>query len=256
MRFVNCLQGTQEWLQARCGVTTASCFGDAIKMTGGLNDQQKAYVTAILRDSMPEKEAMLLAGYKAVPKSSIIMRALDGEETREPSDEAKRYASDLGIERVSNKPHGQPPKAWVLERGHIMEAEARLIYEARTRSLVTESGICLTDCGTFGYSSDGLVNKDGLIEIKAPIDSAKIQAMWTTGDASEYLHQVQGGMWITGRRWCDLIVYVPDLANVGKDLFVKRIHRDDEFIDAMVAELHRFQQMVDANEQFWRRAAA
>lgn len=255
MKFVNCPQGTAEWLQARCGTTTASCFADAIKTVGGLNEQQAAYVNAVL-GGVTEKDAAAAAGYKAVPKSSIILRALAGEDTREPSDEAKRYAADIAIERISGAPHGQPPKAWVLERGHIMEARARIAYEAKTGAIATEAGICKTDCNSFGYSSDGLVDDDGLIEIKAPIDSAKILAMLQTGDTSEYDHQMQGGMWITGRQWCDFIMYVPELESVGKDLFVKRIYRDDAFIDAMVQELYRFQMLVAEYETILRRKAA
>jgi len=68
--------------------------------------------------------------------------------------------------------------------------------------------------------------------------------MFRTGDVSEYLHQMQTGMWLTGRKWCDFLMYVPDLANVGKDLYTKRIPRDDEFIDSMVIELARFQVMI------------
>jgi exodeoxyribonuclease (lambda-induced) len=129
-----------------------------------------------------------------------------------------------------------------------------MIYEARTRSFVTEAGICLTDDGIFGYSSDGLVDEDGLIEIKAPIDSSKILAMWQTGDTSEYDHQMQGGMWITGRKWTDFIMYVPDLAIVGKDLFIKRIYRDDSFIDAMVEKLAEFDKLVSRYETVLRSA--
>lgn len=216
MIFLECAQGTPEWHQARCGMTTASCFFDAISV-------------------MTRKSGDRIAG--------------------DPTAAAERYAADIAIELISGKPHGEPPKAWILERGHTMEAAARMIYEARTGAFVTEAGICKTDDGLFGYSTDGLVDNDGLIEIKAPIDSTKILAMWQTGDVSEYMHQMQGGMWITGRKWCDFIMYVPDLANASKDLFVKRIYRDEEFIDAMVLELMRFQGMIAANAAVFKMAA-
>lgn len=254
MIFIECRQGTPEWLQARCAKTTASCFAEAISTVGGLNEQQAVFVKMV-RDGMTRKEAADFAGYKAIPTSSIITRALDGEDTRNPSDAAIRYAGDIAIEIISGKPHGEPPKAWVLERGHIMEAEARILYEARTGAFVTETGICATDDEMFSYSSDGLVDDDGLIEIKSPIDSTKILDMWRTGDVSEYLHQIYGGLWITGRKWCDFIMYVPDLASVGKDLYVKRIFRDEAFIDAMVLELVRFRVMVAANVKTLRMAA-
>jgi exodeoxyribonuclease (lambda-induced) len=216
MKFIECAQGTPEWHSSRCGKITASCFADAI---------------------------------------SVCQKKSATRNSGDPTAVAERYAADLAIERVSGQPHGEPPKAWVLERGHEMEAAARMHYEARTGSFVTEAGICLTDDEIFGYSTDGLVDDDGLIEIKAPIDSSKIMAMWRTGDTSEYDHQMQGGLWISGRKWCDFIMYVPDLAVVGKDLFVKRISRDDAFIDAMVEQLAIFDNMVQAYERLLREAA-
>lgn len=254
MRFVECPQGSIEWLAARCGKITASEFANAISTVGGLTEQQRKYVDLVLA-GMPQKAAANDAGYKAVPNSEIIRRALAGESTETASDTAHRYAADLAIERISGQPHGEPPKAWVLERGHIMETAARRLYEGRTGAFVTEAGICLTDDGNFGYSTDGLVEDDGLIEIKAPIDSIKILHILQTGDVSDYLHQMQGGMWITGRKWCDFIMFVPDLENIGRDLYVRRIFRDDAFIDAMVAELWRFERMVVANEEAFRKAA-
>lgn len=216
MKFIECPQGTPEWHAARCGKITASCFADAI---------------------------------------SRCSRKSGARDVGDPTAAAERYAADLSIERVSGQPFGEPPKAWVLERGHKMEALARMHYEARTGALATEAGICLTDDEVFGYSTDGLVDDDGLIEIKAPIDSAKILTMWQTRDVSEYMHQIQGGMWITGRRYCDFLMYVPDLAVVGKDLFVQRIERDDAFIDDMVARLVQFDQLVNKYQALLKEAA-
>ena len=169
MKFIECAQGTPEWHASRAGKITASCFAEAI---------------------------------------SVCMRKSGARDVGDPTAAVERYAADLAIERVSGMPHGEPPKAWVLERGHQMEAAARMHYEARTGSFVTEAGICVTDDGLFGYSTDGLVDDDGLIEIKSPIDSAKILHILATGDTSEYDHQMQGGMWITGRKWCDFIMYL------------------------------------------------
>lgn len=250
MILIECRQGTPEWLQARSGTATASRFADAVSTTGGLTEQQQAYMNALLA-GFPEKEAMIKAGYKAAPRSDIISRALKGEKTEKHSDTAHRYAADIAIERISSVPYGEPPKTWLLERGHELEDRARIAYEARTGYLVEETGLCLTDDHKFGYSTDGMP-EDGLIEIKCPIDSIKIASMWKTGDVSEYMHQMQGGMWITGRKWCDFIMYCPDLAIVGKDLFVKRIHRDDKFIDDMVERLLAFDRLVDEYESLFR----
>lgn len=213
MIFIEATQGSKEWLQARCGKITASCFTDAI---------------------------------------SVMSRASAQRKVGDPTAAAQRYAADLAIERISGQPHGEPPKAWVLDRGHEMEARARMLYEARTGAFVTEAGICLDESMIFGYSTDGLVDDDGLIEIKAPIDSIKIMEMWARGDTSEYDHQMQGGLWLTGRKWVDFIMYVPDLAAAGKELYVKRIMRDEAFIDDMVARLSQFDLMVQEYEAIFR----
>lgn len=213
MILVECRQGTPEWLEARCGATTASCFADAI---------------------------------------SKLTRASGSKKAGDPTGVSERYAADLAIERISGQPYGEPPKTWLLDRGHELEDAARIVYEARTGFLVEETGVCLTDDRKFGYSTDGMPEDDGLIEIKCPIDSIKIATMWATGDVSEYMHQMQGGMWITGRKWCDFLMYCPDLASVGKDLYVKRIHRDDAFIDAMVDELLAFENRVQQYEALFR----
>lgn len=251
MKFLECLQGSAEWLQARSGLITASCFADAISTVGGLNEQQQKYVD-LVKTGLAEKDAAVSAGYKGAPTADIIKRALRGEVTAEPSDTAKRYAADLAFERINGGPFQEPPKAWVLDRGHEMEALARMHYEARTQAFVTESGLCIDDDGVFAYSSDGLVDDDGLIEIKAPIDSIKIMDMWRTGDVSEYICQIQGGLWITGRKYCDFIMYAPMLASVGKDLYVKRIQRDEEFIDKMASQLSEFEKLVNSNLEILR----
>lgn len=213
MIFIEAPQGTPEWYQARVGKITASCFADAISTTSRTSGKRKP---------------------------------------GDPTAAAERYAADLAIERISQQPHGEPVKAWVLERGHEMETRARMLYEARTGAFITEAGICVSDDGIFGYSTDGLSGDDGLLEIKSPIDSSKIVEMWQTGDTSEYDHQIQGGLWLTGRKWLDFIMFVPDLAAAGKDLYVKRILRDEAFIDDMVEKLAAFDAMVQRYEAILR----
>lgn len=260
MRFVECLQGSPEWMAARAGLITASEFGGICKLVGGLTPQQSIYVdvmrtieaTTSEEDKKKiKKYAIEKAEYKAAPTSTTVARAIAGEKTTDFSDETKRYALDLVHERISKAPYGIPPKAWVLDRGHTMEEIARRKYEVKTGYVATEAGICVDDHG-HGYSSDGLVNNDGLIEIKAPIDTVKIDAILRTENLDEYMHQMQGGMWLTGRKWCDFIMYIPSLENIGLDLFVKRVMRDDDFIDAMVQNLVDFAALVHSHESFYR----
>jgi hypothetical protein len=214
---VNCLQGTEEWLKARCAAITASRFADAV---------------------------------------SVLTRKSGDKGPGDPTAAADKYAYEIAFERISGVPYGEPVKAWTLDRGHALEAVARLKYEEATGNVVYESGVILTDDRKFGYSTDGSAGEDGLIEIKCPVDTVKIMEMLTTQDISEYEHQIQGGLWLSGRKWCDFIQYVPALENVGKDLFYRRIYRDDVFIEDMVAKLLTFEARVTQYENLLRRKAA
>lgn len=217
MILIECRQGSEEWLRARCAAITASRAADAI---------------------------------------SVLTRKSGDKNPGDPTAASDKYAYDLAFERISGVPYGEPVRAWTLERGHELEKIARLEYEARTGNLASESGVMLTDDRLFGYSTDGLVGDDGLIEIKCPVDSVKIMEMLTTCDVSEYMHQMQLGMWISNRKWVDFIQYVPALEHVGKDLFYMRVPRDDDFIDDMVTKLLAFEKRVTQYEMMLRQKAA
>ena len=241
-------QGSPSWLMARSGACTASRFSDAISMVGGLDAKQSAYVNAIMR-GLTEKAAMVEAGYKAKPTSTTIQRALDGLPTEEPSDTARKYAALIALEQIAGQPLDETFVTWAMRRGQELEPEARAIYETRTGAWVDEVSLILTDDRRFGYSADGFVGDDGLIEIKCPSAADKLLATWAAPEQAhlEYIDQIRGGLWITGRKWCDLVIYCPWLKSVGKDLFVKRIYRDDDEIERLESGLMRFWQMVEAD---------
>lgn len=218
MILINCRQGDQEWLDARCKVITASRVADAI---------------------------------------SVLTRKSGSKGPGDPTDASDKYAYEVAFERISGVPYGAPINAWTLARGHELEPLARMSYEMRTGNLAVESGLILSDDRKFGYSSDGLLNDEkGVIEVKCPVDTIKIMEMLTTQDTAEYDCQIQFGLFLSGRSYCDFIQYVPALENVGKDLFVKRIERDEEFIDSMVEKLIAFERHVTDIEQFLRAQAA
>lgn len=173
-----------------------------------------------------------------------------------PSQASKDYAYRVAVERIYGETTEDTFVTWEMRRGTELEPYARIAYEAKTGNLAQESGVVLTDDCVFGYSTDGLVDDDGLIEIKCPNSARKLVEMWETGDLSEYEHQIQGGMWITGRKWCDFIMYAPQLEPVGKHLYIKRIERDDNFIEAMESKLWEFARRVQSHVDNLKKEAA
>ena len=113
-----------------------------------------------------------------------------------------------------------------MARGHMLEPLARDIY-AEHRAPVEECGFVTADFdGTvIGYSPDGLVGDDGLIEIKSPRQKNHLRSLLNDEVPAEYVPQVQTGLAVTGRRWCDYISYAP-----GLPLFIHRCERDEVVI--------------------------
>ncbi len=253
MIHINCEQGTPEWHAARAGVITASTFSQALEITGGLDEKQQTFVDAMLAGKT-EAEALLASGYKKRPSAEGVEKALRGEVVGTPSPGSERLAATLAMERITGQPYGDTFETFALRRGKEQEQFARMRYEERFGVIVDEQGVILTDDRLFGASVDGLVGYEGGMECKVPIDLNKVIAILRTGDLSEYKHQIQGCMWITGRKWWDFIMGVPDLAvlNNGNDLYVQRVYRDDEFINQMELDLLKFAGRVKQLETFFR----
>lgn len=77
-----------------------------------------------------------------------------------------------------------------------------------------------------GASPDGLVGKDGQIEVKCPDTTTHINTLLTGEVPSEYLPQITWQLACTGRKWCDFISYDPRLDD-ALSLFVKRIYAEE-----------------------------
>jgi hypothetical protein len=169
-----------------------------------------------------------------------------------PTAKSTLYAAQVAIERISGEPCDEGYTSWQMARGREKEPRGRLEYEIETGNIASEFGVILTDDRIFGYSSDGFVGDDGLIEIKSLVSSIRILELWRDGDLSEYMHQIQGGMWITGRKWVDLVGYCPQLRSIGRQTFIKRVVRDENFIEDMEQQLWRFAAIVSVNESILR----
>jgi len=121
-----------------------------------------------------------------------------------------------------------------MERGKIMEEEARLFYELNTGNDVEPCGFI--KFGHFiGYSPDGLVGKEGLVEIKTKLPHLQIAVLLEDKVPPEHMPQLQGGLWVSGRDWIDFVSYWPKLP-----VFIKRVYRDEEYIKNLDKEVVKF----------------
>jgi hypothetical protein len=61
--------------------------------------------------------------------------------------------------------------------------------------------------------------------------------------------QVQGQLWLTGRRWCDFVSFDPTVPENAR-LFIERIERDDQYIADLEAAVSAFLAEVAADVEF------
>ncbi len=244
IQIIDVEQGTHEWHQARAGVITASMMGEVLKVAGGLNDQQQAFVDAVLAGA-EKKEAAKQAGYKAVPTAAGIQKALDGEEVGDFSETAKAYAFRLAIERISGEPLDEGVETYWMKRGHELEPEARAEHSMRLGQEVVPAGFIRTSDGKFGCSADGFIGDLGGAEYKCFVDPMKLKTVILGHDFSEFVAQCQAGLWLSGRQWWDFGLYCPALEAAGRQLTMKRMPRDEDFIDAMEQRALKFDALVE-----------
>lgn len=93
-------------------------------------------------------------------------------------------------------------------RGKELEPEARALYSFMTGRKVETVGFCLSDCGRFGCSPDGLTDEGGL-EIKCPDGPTHVSYLRAGIVPKEYRPQVAANMIVTGRRHWDFVSYCP-----------------------------------------------
>jgi putative phage-type endonuclease len=150
----------------------------------------------------------------------------------------KNYKMELVVQRLTNK-QGESFTNAAMEWGTEQEPFARMAYEAHTGTFVKEEGF--VDHPTiegFGCSPDGIVG-EGLIEIKCPNTANHIETVLENKAPSKYIPQMQCQMAVTGAKWCDFVSFDPRVPE-DLQLFVVRVERDQEYIDAMEVEVKQF----------------
>lgn len=171
----------------------------------------------------------------------------------------KNYLAELVAERLTGaRADGFVSAA--MQWGTEMEPEARAAYEFYRDATVASAGfIPHPTIADSGASPDGLVGKDGLVEVKCPGTSTHIDTLLGATVPEKYILQMQWQMACTGRQWCDFVSYDPRLPESMR-MFCDRVHRDDDQIvtlESVVIEfLAELQRTVDHLQRIYEKEAA
>ena len=165
-------QGSDDWLAARLGIPTASCFNKIVApKTLELSKASKPYLCRLLAEWM----------YGA-PLEAFISGWMDRGKDLEP--EAIRYYE---MERECE----------TLAIGLVLTEDG--MAGASPDRLVGDDG-ALELAGAY----------DGALELKCPALETHVGYMLEPQSlVDEYRLQVQGQLWVTGRAWADVMSYSP-----------------------------------------------
>lgn len=239
-------QGTPEWLAARCGLVTASTVGQLI--TKGAPDALT--VDCPKCESEPYSPCISTARKVPTPIKTIhderSAQAAELPPVYKPADTdtARTLTMTLAAERITGHVEEVFPSR-DMERGTLAEPYARDVYGEHYQP-ATEVGFMVRDFGGYkiGFSPDGLVGDDGLLEIKSPRQKKHLATILADEVPAEHMAQCQAGLLVSGREWLDFISY-----NGGMPLFVKRVEPDPKWFaaikDAVTAFEEASAQMLD-----------
>jgi hypothetical protein len=181
-----------------------------------------------------------LAARRGMVTASVVGQLLTATGRPASNDTSRRLTLALVAERIT----GETEPVYMNDdmlRGHLEEPRARDMYAEHFSGgeIVSETGFMVRDDWGFqlGYSPDGLVGDDGLIEVKAPRAKGHIATILSGVVPDRHMPQIQAGLLVSGREWCDFISYYG-----GLPPFVKRVHADPKWAESIVAAVAAFEQ--------------
>lgn len=224
-------QRSEKWLAARCGLVTASTVGTLIATQQPSPDE---YTCSDCGSgpgapcvSKAKKEPTPISTFHTIRKATASMQP--ARLVTADTDTARGLIMGLAAERIT----GHVEDVYVsrdMERGVFEEPYARQAYQSAFGAEVIELGFMVRDDDGYqlGFSPDGLVGSEGLIEIKSR--RAKVQVHTVlAGEVPEYnMAQLQCGLLVSGRKWIDFISF-----SNGMHLWTHRVEPDEQWFNAI-----------------------
>lgn len=224
MEIIDCEQGSAEWFDARKGIPTASEFSTV------LSEGKDGLLPTPIMDSMVK------SGCSAEQLAAAVKAAR--ARGASPSQVRLKYLRTLAGEIIRGTPEEEGFSSVAMERGKVMEAEARDLYAFVRGVEPVQVGFIRN--ARAGASPDSLVGDDGGLEIKTALAHIQIDRMQKNALPPEHKAQVHGNLWITGRQWWDFVSYSP-----GFPPLIIRVDRDEAYIARLAKAVEAFNEELD-----------
>lgn len=236
--YADLKQGSQEWLDARCGLMTASNTGLLITQKS-----RDALTVACPRCEAPAFSPCISAARKTPTpiktvhdERSAIVAGMPRVLEVADNETSRGITYQLAAERITN--HVDPVyPTFDMQRGTDDEPFARDAYAANYAP-VEQVGFMVRNFGDYriGYSPDGLVGDDGLIEIKSRRPKEHLKTVLKDLPPLENVAQLQAGLLVSGRAWIDYVSFC-----AGLPLWVHRVYPETRWVNAITTAAAEFE---------------
>lgn len=156
----------------------------------------------------------------AKPSASNGKRVITSQ--GKPSKSLGDYALDLAGEMYAGKSLDSFEGNAHTDRGHELEDSARSLFEMINDCEALEVGMILDDEELYIASPDGVINGDGILEIKCLKASNHIKAHVYYKKhgkmPTDYVSQVQMQLFVSGFKYAKIMFYHPDLPELIIDV--------------------------------------
>lgn len=210
-------------------------------------------MSGIIEQGSPEWHAQRAGKFTGSKLVNVVAR---NKKTGEKLKAWDDLVWSIAVERITGI-QDEGFDSYATRWGKEVEPFAREAYELATGNFVDQVSFIEHPVYAFvGVSPDGLIGDDGGLEMKAPKNSIIHLQRFDTGMPEEFIPQVQGCMWVTGRQWWDFVSFDPRMPEKLRMLRLT-IKRDEDYIRKLEAAVLEAEPVVAALvEKFNRRIAA
>jgi putative phage-type endonuclease len=193
-------------------------------------------MTLTILDDLQQGSEQWFAARRGIVTASVVGKLITPTLKVADNDTSRALTATLAAERICGWTEETAMNA-DMWRGVDSEPIARDIYSGHHQQAV-EVGFMRRDEQGFsiGYSPDGLVGDDGLIEIKAPRAKTHLNTILADQVPPFYMPQLQCGLLVSGRKWIDFVSYVG-----GMPLYIKRVTPDADWFAAIGRAVSQFE---------------
>lgn len=211
-----------------------------------------------------------------IPTASNFDRLITPAKWDPTKGETRRnFQLELLANRIFGLSEGEQFSSSAMEHGREWEPIARAAYEFERGVEIQDGGFFTDDNQRYGASPDGLIGDDGLIEFKNPQDpkvhlAALLDLLeydtkptdWTatvtkgadvTGLLRDHWAQVQGQLFVTERKYCDLVCNFSRLPIVVVRVYPNHVYQ--EILKAAIEDFCESMELLveEANARGWYR---